>query len=159
MREFTVREARGRDRDVIGGLWAELMAHHRGLDARFTIAPDGEKKYMRHVQEMMRSSNARVLVAECAVTTRVVGYVMGEMQARPPISLPGLYGFISDIYISDDWRGNGVGRGLYEEVRRWFVTRKAVAVELYIAEANPAARAFWTEMGLRPFLTLMHEDL
>ena len=42
---------------------------------------------------------------------------------------------------------------------RWFVTRKAIAVELYIAESNPAALAFWREMGLQPFLKLLHEDL
>ena len=39
------------------------------------------------------------------------------------------------------------------------VTRKAIAVELYSAESNPAALAFWREMGLQPFLKLFHEDL
>jgi hypothetical protein len=44
-------------------------------------------------------------------------------------------------------------------MRRWFVDRKAAAIELYIAEANPMAVAFWQEMGLRPFLKLLHLDL
>lgn len=159
MTEFRVREARGGDRTAIGELWRELMEHHRSLDTRFTVAPDGEKKYVRHALEMMRSTNARVLVAENIETGDVVAYIMGEIQSRPPIAMPGLYGFISDICVRDPWRKQGVGRALYEELRRWFVTRKAIAVELYTAESNPAALAFWHEMGLRPFLKLFHEDL
>lgn len=159
MSEFRVREARGGDREAIGELWRDLMEHHRSLDSRFTIAPDGQKKYVRHVHEMIRSSNARVLVAESIDSGRIIAYVMGELQARPPIALPGLYGFVSDICVAQSSRNQGIGRALYQELRQWFVTRKAIAVELYIAEANPAALAFWHEMGLHPFLKLLHQDL
>jgi ribosomal protein S18 acetylase RimI-like enzyme len=159
MSEFRVRDARGGDREAIGTLWRHLMEHHRSLDSRFTIAPDGEKKYVRHALEMMRSTNARVLVAENIESGEIVAYIMGELQSRPPIALPGLYGFISDICVQVTWRKQGVGRALYQELRRWFVTRKAIAIELYIAESNPAALAFWADMGMQPFLKLMHEDL
>jgi len=159
MSEYRVREARGGDRDAIGKLWRELMEHHRSLDSRFTVAPDGEKKYVRHVAEMIRTKNARVLVAEDIASGEIIAYVMGELQSRPPIALPGLYGFISDICVQEAWRKQGIGREMYQDLRRWFVTRKAIAVELYIAEANPAAQQFWSEMGLQPFLKLLHEDL
>jgi ribosomal protein S18 acetylase RimI-like enzyme len=159
MSEFRVRDARGGDQEAIGALWRQLMDHHRSLDSRFTVAQDGEKKYIRHALEMMRSTNARVLVAEYIETGEVVAYIMGELQSRPPIALPGLYGFISDICVQVTWRNQGVGRALFQELRRWFVTRKAIAIELYIAESNPAALAFWAEMGMKPFLKLLHEDL
>ena len=159
MSEFRVRDARGGDREAIGRLWRELMEHHRSLDSRFTVAPDGEKKYIRHTIVMMHSANARVLVAESIESGEIVAYIMGELQSRPAIALPGLYGFISDICVLAPWRMRGVGRSLYQEVRRWFVTRKAIAVELYIAESNPSAQEFWREMGLSPFLKLLHDDL
>ncbi len=159
MIEFRVRDARGGDREAIGQLWRELMEHHRSLDSRFTIAPDGDKKYARHILEMLRSTNARVLVADSIETGNVVGYIVGELQSRPAIALPGLYGFISDICVEESWRQRGVGSALYQDVRRWFVTRKAIAVELYIAESNPAAQAFWHKMGLQTFLKLLHHDL
>ena len=159
MPEYKIRDARGGDRDAIGHLWRELMDHHRSLDARFAIAADGERMYVRHVLEMVRSSDARVRIAESLEPVRAIGYIMGELQARPPIALPGLYGFVSDLYVVEPWRSRGVGRALYQELRRWFVTRKAMAVELYTAELNPEAQAFWAEMGLAPFLTLMHGEL
>jgi ribosomal protein S18 acetylase RimI-like enzyme len=159
MIEFLVRDARRSDRDAIGCLWRLLMEYHRDIDSRFTIAPDGETKYVRHACEMMRSANARVVVAESIESGEIVAYIMGELQPRPAIALPGLYGFISDIYVLEGWRQRGVGRSLYDELRRWFVNRKAIAVELYIAESNPAAQVFWQDMGLRPFLKLLHDDL
>jgi len=154
-----VRDARAADRDSIGRLWSELMEYHRSIDSRFTIAPDAERKYVRHAHEMMRSTDGRVLVAEESAGSRIVGYMLGEMQNRPPMALPGRYGFISDVFVVDDWRHRGVGAALYADMRRWFVLRKALAVELYVAESNPAAQEFWRNAGLVPFLKLLHEDL
>jgi len=156
---FRVREARGGDRGAIGAMWTDLMRHHRALDAQFTIAPDAEAKYVRHAQEMIRTANARVLVADTGPDSALIAYIMGEIQNRPPLAMHGVYGFVSDVYVSAEWRGKGVGRALYADLRRWFVARKAAAVELYVAETNPAALLFWSEMGLSPFLKLLHEDL
>lgn len=153
-----VRDARMADRYAIGALWRELMTMHRALDPRFVIAPEGEERYIRHVHDMMRTRNARVLVAEATALKTPVGFLMGELQSRPPMALPGLYGFVSDIYVAEAWRRSGVGRALVQEMMHWFRLRKAQAIELYVAEANPEALAFWEAMGLRPFLRLMHHD-
>ena len=135
------------------------MHHHRSLDPRFSIAPDARTKYVRHIQELMRSRDARVIVAQDTDAGTLIGYVVGELQDRPPIAMPGRYGFISDIYVAPGWRRIGVGRGLFVTMKGWFVDRRATAIELYTANANPAAVQFWKEMGLEPFLTLTHVDL
>jgi ribosomal protein S18 acetylase RimI-like enzyme len=53
------------------------------------------------------------------------------------MALAGLYGFISDAYVMEQWRHHGVARALFDELRRWFTNRKATAIQLYVAEANP----------------------
>lgn len=159
MGEFIVRDARLADRESIGMLWRELMRYHHSLDKRFVIAPDAVQRYVRHIQELMRGRNSRVLVA-CDVTSGgVVGYIVGELQDRPPVARVGSYGFVSDIFVREEWRRHGAGQALFEELRRWFKDRKATAIELYVAYANPNAAEFWASMGLTPFLTLMHLDL
>ena len=159
MSGFHIRKARLAERFVIAELWVELMRLHQALDSRFTLAPDAQQKYARHVQEVLRSRDGLALVAEATLTGEIAGYVLGEVQQRPPKSSPGLYGFISDVYVCEEWRQKGVATALFEEMRLWCVSRKATAIELYIAENNPAALAFWQAMGLAPFLKLAHLDL
>jgi len=131
-----IRDARGADREAIAAMWRELMAHHRARDSRFRVAPDGERNYSRHMQDMMRSRDARVLVAETAERAPISGYLVVELQQR-----------------------QGVGRLLFEEAQRWLAVRKAVAIELYVADANPEATAFWEAMGFGSFLKLMHRRM
>ena len=159
MDSIQVRDARGADREAIGAMWRELMAYHKTLDSRFMVAPDGERRYVRHIQEMMRSRDARVLVAETGDRRPVCGYLVVELQVRPPMALPGIYGFISDLYVLESARRQGIGLRLFTEAERWLRARKALAIELYVADQNPAALAFWGSMGLDPFLRLMHRDL
>lgn len=158
-RRFIIRQAVASDRARIGVLWRELMTLHSELDSRFRIMPDGEQRYVRHIHERIRTRDSRVFVAQDVQTRQIVGYILGELQTRPPIAMPGIYGFISDICVQQDWRGEGVGQALFEEMREWLRTRKALFIELYVSEANPDSNAFWNKMGFNPFLKLMHLDL
>ena len=156
---FVIREADAGDREQIGLLWLYLMRYHTQRDPRFQIAADDSEQYERHVLETMRSKNGRVIVAQDVATSEIVAYILGEIQTRPTISMPGIYGFVSDLYVAQEWRHGGIGRALFDELKRWFVERKVLAIELYVSQSNPEATAFWREMGLSPFLQLMHADL
>lgn len=131
------------------------MLHHRDIDPRFAIATDAAERYARHAGEMIRSRDARCLVAVPETGGELAGYLMGEIQHRPPISVPGTFGFVSDIFVRAPWRRHGAGKALYGEMHRWFTSRKATAVELYVSELNPAASAFWLAMGLTPYMRLL----
>jgi ribosomal protein S18 acetylase RimI-like enzyme len=156
---FSIRDARNPDRAAIGALWRELMALHRAFDPRFTVSLDNAPEYLRSIQDKMRSRDARVLVAEAQATRAVIAYMVGEIHVRPAMSIAGRFGFISDVCVASAWRHQGVGSALFEQMQRWFEARKVQAIELYVAEANPDADAFWHAMGFRPFLKLLHLDL
>jgi GNAT superfamily N-acetyltransferase len=59
----------------------------------------------------------------------------------------------------EEWRNGGIGKALFKEMKRWFLQNKVQAIELYVSFSNPDATAFWREMGLEPFLQLMHQDI
>ncbi len=156
---FVIREADAGDREQIGLLWLYLMRDHRAMDPRFQIAGTDTEQYERHVGDTMRSKNGRVIVAQDVATSEVVAYILGEVQVRPTISVPGTYGFVSDLYVSQEWRRGGIGRALFDELKRWFLERGVLAIELYVSNSNPEATAFWKEIGLTPFLQLLHMDI
>ncbi len=156
---YLIRSARIADREAIGDLWVELMTFHQERDARFEIAPDARYKYIRHTQEMIRARDCRVVVAEEKKTGRVVGYVIAEIKLRTPITTPGLYGALADLYVSPAHRRHALGRRLVDEIFHWMREKKCVAVQLYVAEQNPEGQKFWEAMGMTPYLKLLHQDL
>ena len=156
---YTVRNAHSSDKDAIAGLWVELIRMHRAQDSRFTLAPNAEKIYARHAQEMIRSRDGYVFVALENATGQIVGFIMGDLQNRPAYSLPGRYGFISDVYVLEPHRHSGIGRALFAAIKAAFVERKADAIQLYAAEANANGLAFWESLGMEPFLRLYHLEL
>ena len=156
---YTIRDARTSDKETIAGLWIELIRMHRAQDSRFTLADDAERIYARHTQEMIRSRDGCVLVAMETATGQIIGFVMGDIQNRPAYSQVGRYGFISDIFVRSEYRQHGIGKALFAAIRRWFVSRKADAIQLFAAEANSDALAFWESLGMEPFLRLYHLEL
>ena len=108
---------------------------------------------------MMRSTNARVLVAEDIETGDVIAYIMGELQSRPPIApARALRLYLRRLHAREPWRKQGVGRALTMSCGS-STSRKATRRGAVHQESNPAALAFWSDMGLKPFLKLFHEDL
>lgn len=159
MSEYRIRMARRGDAEAIGALWCVLMEYHRQIDTRFQASQAQKPQYVLHAQNMIQSRDSNVLVAEECATGKIVGYLMGELQERSFAGSIGSFGFISDMFVDEQFRRKGVGRQLYAEMRRWFYIRGAHAVELYAAVLNPTSQAFWQAMGFQPFLTLMHLDI
>lgn len=159
MTDFHLRDARPADAPIIAAMWRELMALHAALDPRFTVAADGETVYRRHIEEMIHSRDGRVLIAEATETGEAVGYMLGEIHHRSPLAAVEVYGLISDVFVAAAWRQRGIGRALFEEIRRWFTDRRVPAIQLYVAVENPEALAFWQAVGMRPYMHVLQMDL
>lgn len=159
MTNIRIRDAQAKDRYLIASLWKAMMLEHKSLDPRFDIPPNSEREYATHIREMIRDKSSKVLVAETIDTREVVGFAVGEIQNRPPITISGVYGFISEVFVSDSHRRQGIGRAFVSELRTWFLQKKAQAMQLFVAEANSASIAFWLAMGMTPYLKLLHTDI
>ncbi|MGC8668210.1 MAG: GNAT family N-acetyltransferase [Chthonomonadales bacterium] len=157
MAPWMLRNGRRSDLPVLQQLWHQMMDLHRERDARFRFGADVDRDLKRHFLEAMASRQALVLVAEAEGA--VVGYALGWLQNRRPIYPAGRYGFISDLFVLPQWRRRGIGRGLVAAILEWFAARDATDVELFVAHANPDARAFWAAMGFEPFLDLVRKPL
>lgn len=151
-----VRDAHKRDVDAVVRLWEEMMTMHFELDARFRFVADAPVAFARHLRQTMGSRRARVFVAEAGGA--VVGYVLAELHERPPIYPVGVYGFISDLCVTESRRRFGIGRALFERAWQWLISCDVTAVELHAADCNDAGLRFWKAMGFTPYLRLMRQD-
>jgi ribosomal protein S18 acetylase RimI-like enzyme len=148
-----VRRATHADVGAVLNLWVEMMTYHAGLDDRFRPAADGREHFRSILQKWMADDRYSVWVAE--VDGQLVGYTIGRLAENPPVLEPHLVGHVSDICVAPAWRRRGVARRLFAAVRAWLLQQGVTTVQLHVATENPAAQAFWREMGFSPFMTRM----
>src|SRR5687768_16352838 len=106
-----IRTANAHDVDAIGELWLQLVAYHRQIDPENMpdSAPDGARRYAVRIGDALDDTHTRVFVAEDE--GRVVGYVMGDIVYMVPETFSASRsGFLADIYVLPEYRGQGVGR-------------------------------------------------
>lgn len=154
---YSIREARREDLTSVVALWREMMAVHVALDDRFRFVADADVEFARHARRMMRGPVSRILVA--VVGGQVVGYVLVELQQRPPIYPVGRYGFISDICVSGRHRRRGIGAALVQRAIGWLRSEGVNTVELLAADRNETARSFWAAMGFEPYLVMLRKGI
>ena len=150
-----IRPAKHDDADAIGALWLQLVSYHRNLDDALPVAnAEGAQRYAYRVRDHIDDPVANVFVAE--EQGEVVGYVIGVVVDM----LPEMFevergGFLADIYVRDDQRGKGIGKGLVKALKNWFRGRGIDHYEWFVASANVDGVAFWRAMQGRDVMIRM----
>ncbi len=159
MSEVVIRPARLADLPEILTLWRQLQDINAAVDPRLTLsgsAPDWMADFLR---EQMDNPNAAVLVALTGADPPVVvGYTLGQILRRPTLA-DGDCGYVADLCVRENRRGQGIGRRLYERLRAWFVGQGLTAIEVQVVRANPASQAFWRKMGCGEFLRTLRTEM
>lgn len=133
------------------------MAHHRTFDPRFAVLPDSKARYEDYLGDLMRNTDNRVLVAERS--RRVIAYAIGMVLANPPLFALPRYGFIAEMSVEAECRGQGVGTQLWNEMLEWFRGRGVTVVQLNASTLNESGQAFWRRRGCRDFLHILWYDM
>lgn len=121
-------------------------------------APDGGRTYAHSLIERIASGQTAAFIAED--DGRSIGYVLGVVvDLVPEMFQAELCGFLADIFVVSESRGQGVGRALVAAMADWFRSQGLTYYEWYVAARNPPGRAFWKAMGGRELMIRMHAEL
>jgi len=90
-------------------------------------------------------SYAQVLIAE--IEGKPLGYALYFYNFSTFVGRPGLY--IEDVFVSEEYRGQGIGTALFKYCARIAKEHKCVRVEWSVLKWNPA-RKFYDHMGAKP---------
>lgn len=88
---------------------------------------------------------ARVLIAE--IEGNPAGYALYFFNYSTFIGRPGLY--IEDVYVSEEYRGRGIGTALFKKCAMIAKEHKCERMEWVVLDWNPA-RKFYDQMGAKP---------
>jgi GNAT superfamily N-acetyltransferase len=147
------------DLETVGKLWLALADYHAKLDPEMPIpAPDGTARYTAHLDYRLDDSLCCAFIAEEA--GELVGYVTGMIvDLMPDVFVEERAGMIGDIYVLPEYRRQGTAHALLSATLDWFRLREVGYYEWYVANANPAGRAFWRNVGGRDVMTRMRATI
>lgn len=85
----------------------------------------------------------------------IIGYAVGMLQEPPAIFKPELYTFISDLYVTPEYRRKGVGSALVERVRGWGYLKGAYRLSLIIPTGSQSQRLY-EKLGFKAIQTMLY---
>lgn len=156
--DITIRAAERGDLPALGRLGAALVRLHHGFDALRFMAPTGdvEAGYAWFLGTQIGAADNVVLVAVRG--DAVIGYVYAGLEPESWMELRGPAGFIHDIVVEPEARGQGVAKQLLAAASAWLAERGAPRVMLWTAAENSAARRLFAAVGFRTTMIEMTRE-
>ncbi len=139
---MTVRRATPDDFEAVADLWKEF---DHALPPPTHEGPADHEKELSEVAEILRSETAFVALDDDGAP---VGFALARRRA------PG-FGTLTDLYVRQLERRDGVGTQLMREVLGAFREQGIEQVDLEVVAANTVARALYQRWGLRDEVMIM----
>lgn len=147
--EVTIRFAGHADINALVDMWVELTDFHRQLDSFYTVKTDAESRMAEYFAKQVQNPKAIVLVAESGEA--VVGFLMADIAAGPPVFEGPEYLMISDACVRATARRSGIGESMVRRLFDLARERGIDRVDVGFAACNTVSSSFWTKMGFKPF--------
>lgn len=132
-----IRPAKHEDLDGLVGL----------LSALFSLEDDfvaDEDKQRRGLELMLNNGRGRILTA-CAADGTVVGMCSGQLTISTAEGGPAV--LVEDVAVHEDWRGQGIGEQLLNEISKWAQRNRAGRLQLLADRDNRPALDFYAHLG------------
>ena len=157
MESLTIRDATKEDIQTIADYCIALLEQHYELDTNFKPNDKARESYFSFLIEAIESDKNKVLVAE--INNCVIGYALGEIHKKPPVFALEKYGFISDVYIIDKFRKQGISKQLFKELYLWFEKKGLSLVELSVHLKNKGAAKTFEKAGFQQYMIKYRREI
>lgn len=153
MNHYTIRKAGPGDLEAVNDLLQQVLSvHHKGRPDLFQET--GKKYTDEQLLDIFACSETPVFVYERAGV--VLGYAFCELRHISSGSLkPRTTLFIDDICVTEQARGQHIGKALFEYVREFAEEQGCHNITLHVWECNPGAKTFYEALGMTPLYTTM----
>jgi ribosomal protein S18 acetylase RimI-like enzyme len=151
-RSACVRVGTVDDLRAVGHLWKELNDYHHTVGMNFQTGESSVDEWISSFERTLgRFSYLWVAEKEGSVK----GFLLGRLK-RTPAYLGGvMIGEISDLYIGEDLRGQGIGKKLVDTALKQFIKQHVHSVEVQIMAHNTNGLAFWNSIGFQEDVILV----
>ena len=148
---FMIREGRIKDAESTLPVWDQLMEYHRKISAfDFEMVDDARDMWVQYFKRSVRSRIRKAIVAER--DGEIVGFLLGEIQKRPPVFVTTRQAYVNSISVLDRYRRQGVGTMMLNSFAEWAKERAMPYIMLSVAVENIDARHLYEKHGFYPMM-------
>jgi GNAT superfamily N-acetyltransferase len=149
--EINVREWGREDLPQIQRAWLEYFKNVARSDMH--LRRDAEESMKQWLTSRCRQANSLGLVAE--IDGNIGGFLIGRIddwESVPPVIEPRRIGIIDAVYVSENYRRQGVGRQLIDRAIATMRAANVVAAETTYDAWNDASAQSWHRAGFAPWM-------
>src|SRR5688500_849872 len=132
-----IRKLQDGDVDGICELWKQFATLREGLTKSKILNDDAADYFFGYATGLLARKDTLTLVAEDG---KVVGYLIAQKQRRPPIYHHTQVAYLSDSFVAESHRGQGILRQFMEEMHKWCKSEGITAVDVQIFDGNKDAQ-------------------
>lgn len=157
--DILIRRYEDRDLNQLITLIRELQAHELQLFDRMKQPGDIGEWYVKDLQHRCDDQSGEILVAECE--GRLAGYaaVMTAITMDDPEETAYTYAMISEIVVTEQYRGRGLGKRLLTECERRAVNAGARWLRISALASNTRTVQLYRHQGFADHLIELEKPL
>lgn len=154
--EPKIRKATPNDIDAITVLNSQLADYHKAIDPYYKSGSETKSLFKEYITRIMQNKNATVIVAE---TDKIIGYALGIIEKAKPFVTPEEIGRISDTFVEEKYRNQGIGKKMVDTLITWFKQEGITRIELSVDSRNEIGVTAWQKLGFKEYMKKMILDL
>jgi len=142
---MNIREALIEDIPKMVKLWVELMNYHKDHHMVFIAKDNVEDLIGEDMMNRIENTKTRYFLAENEKD--LCGFISCSFRIVQELMVYNRRGYIAETVVSEKYRGQGIGKLLFERAQRWFEEEDADHIELQVSLKNNGAMNFWGNQG------------
>lgn len=157
-----IRDAVDSDRSALVAFMTSLQAFEQSLCENRADANEAAAAHLDHLLGLVAQCGGFVLISELG--GRPIGFLVGTTDGPPEGDRHireemRKVGYVSDIYIEPEQRGQGIAQGLLAVAESRFRAMGLPAMEICFLAANDGARRAYEAFGFEPYEVLYSKPL
>jgi ribosomal protein S18 acetylase RimI-like enzyme len=142
------------DLQTVGLLWRKLNDYHLSIGMHFRVDDTSVETWLdSFTRTLGRFSFLWVTDQEGEISA----FLLGRLKKTPAYLGGVMVGEISDLYVSDKLRGQGIGKQLVSTAMQHFKNQSIHSVEVQIMTQNVSGLAFWNSLGFQNDVILVRQ--
>jgi len=162
---LAVREAGFKDIPEIVGLWTEFMALHdkivlgrnKKLGPYIAKRKAASDNYRNFLQEKLKSKKGTVFLAE--VDGKPAGFTLVFEKDEIPIFEIKKIGYVSDLFVKEEFRGLGISSKLRDKAINWFKKKGLKHMSIGLYNDNEFAHSVYKRWGFFDYKVEMRRQI